>query len=76
MIYVRLYLLRALRSAQREVHVCFRCYYLLYYIVNYLLLILFSVKLIILSLGKLLVSFALYILTIYHKAPTNQDSIA
>jgi len=76
MIHVRLYLLRALRSAQQEVRVCFQCCYLLYYIINYLLLILFSVKLIIPLLGKLLLSFALYILTIYHKAPTNQDLIA
>jgi len=73
MIYVRLYLLRALRSAQQEVHVWFRCYYPLYYFVNCFLLILFSVKLIILLL--FLVYFALYILIIYHKAPTNQDSI-
>jgi len=48
----------------------------LYYIVNYILLILFSIKLIVLLLGKCLLSFAFYILTIYHKAPTNQDSIA
>jgi len=33
-------------------------------------------KLIIISLGKFLVSYALLILTIYHKAPTNQSSIA
>ena len=76
MIHVRLHLLRVLQSAQKEVHVCFQCYNPLHYIVNCLLFILFSVKLIILLLGKFLVSFALYILTIYHKAPTNQDSIA
>jgi len=42
----------------------------------HLLVILFSDKLILLLLGKLLLSFALYILTIYHEAPTNRDSIA
>jgi len=52
--HVRLYLLRALRSAQREVHVCFQCYYSLYFIVNCLLFFLFSVKLIILSLVNFL----------------------
>ena len=41
-----------------------------------IILLIASVKLIILSLGKFLASFALYILTIYHKAPTNHDSIA
>ena len=74
--HIRLYLLRMLRSAQQEVHVCFECYYLWFYIVNYVLFVLFSDQLITLLLGKFIQSFALYILTIYHKAPTNQDSIA
>ena len=64
-----------LRTAQQEVHVCFECYYLLLHFVNYLL-ISFSVKLIMLLLGKFILSFVLYILIIYHKAPNNQDSIA
>jgi len=34
MIQERLYLLRALRSAQQEVNVFFQCYYPLHYIVN------------------------------------------
>jgi len=33
-------------------------------------------KLIIISLGKFLVTYALFILTIYHKAPADQISIA
>jgi len=44
--------------------------------VNYILLVLFSVNLITLLLCEFILSFALSILTIYHKAPTNQDSIA
>jgi len=76
MIHVRLPLLRVLQSEQQEVNICFQYYHSLHYIVNCLLFSLFSVKLIIISLGKFLVYCALYILTIYHKAPTNQDSIA
>jgi len=37
--------------------------------------ILFADKSIILSLAKLPLSFPIHMLTIYHKAPTNQDSI-
>jgi len=42
----------------------------------HLLHILFADKSIILLLAKLPLSFPLHILTVYHKAPTSQDSIA
>jgi len=42
----------------------------------HLLRILFADKSIILLLAKLPLSFPLHILTIYHKAPTSQNSIA